>query len=87
MAIADGRQALSYIRTHAAEYGIDPKWIGIIGFSAGGVISLATAYGATPENRPDFVGFVYGGMTPATFQAAVPADAPPLFIAAASDDQ
>jgi hypothetical protein len=25
-------------------------------------------------------------MTPATFQAPVPADAPPLFIAAASDD-
>ena len=87
MAIADGRQALAYVRTHAADYGIDPKRIGIIGFSAGGVISVATAYNATPENRPDFIGFVYGGMTPVTFQAPVPADAPPLFIAAASDDQ
>jgi len=87
MAIADGRQALAYVRTHAADYGIDPKRIGIIGFSAGGVISLATAYDATPENRPDFIGFVYGGITPATLQAPVPADAPPLFIAAASDDQ
>ena len=36
MAIADGRQALAYVRTHAADYGIDPKRIGIIGFSAGG---------------------------------------------------
>jgi predicted esterase len=87
MAIADGRQALAYVRTHAAEYGIDPKRIGIIGFSAGGVISMGTAYNATPQNRPDFIGFVYGGMTPTLFQAPVPADAPPLFIAAASDDQ
>ena len=87
MAIADGRKALAYVRTHAAEYGVDPKRIGIIGFSAGGVISVATAYNATPENRPDFIGFVYGGMSPALFQAPVPADAPPLFIAAASDDQ
>jgi acetyl esterase/lipase len=47
MAIADGRQALSFVRTHAADYGIDPKRIGIISFSAGGVISVATAYDAT----------------------------------------
>ena len=46
MAIADGRQALSYVRTHAADYGIDPKRIGIIGFSAGGVISNYLALGA-----------------------------------------
>ena len=87
MAIADGRQALAYVRIHAADYGIDPKRIGIIGFSAGGVISLAAAYNAIPGNRPDFIGFVYGGMTPALYEAPVPADAPPLFIAAASDDQ
>ena len=35
MATADGRAAISYVREHAAEYGIDPKKIGIIGFSAG----------------------------------------------------
>jgi acetyl esterase/lipase len=86
MAVADGRQALTYVRAHAAEYGIDPKRIGIIGFSAGGVISAASAYGYTPQNRPDFVGFVYGGMRPADMQNTIPADAPPLFIAAATND-
>jgi acetyl esterase/lipase len=87
MAIADGRQALAYVRTHAADYGIDPKRIGIIGFSAGGVISAATAYHYTPENRPDFVGFVYGGLLSSTAHDTIPADAPLLFIAAASNDQ
>jgi acetyl esterase/lipase len=87
MAIADGRQALAYVRAHAAEYGIDPQRIGIIGFSAGGVVSAAAAYDYTPENRPDFVGFVYGGVLPSIANATIPADAPPLFIAAASNDQ
>jgi predicted esterase len=87
MAIADGRQALTYVRAHAAEYGIDPQRIGIIGFSAGGVVSAATAYNYTPENRPDFVGFVYGALLPSMTNATIPADAPPLFIAAASNDQ
>jgi dienelactone hydrolase len=86
MAIADGRQALTYVRAHAAEYGIDPKRIGIIGFSAGGVVSAATAYNYTPENRPDFVGFMYGGGLPPSLQNNIPADAPPLFIAAATND-
>ncbi len=86
MAVADGRQALTYVRAHAAEYGIDPKRIGIIGFSAGGVISAATAYNYTPDNRPDFVGFLYGGSLPAEMKNNLPADAPPLFIAAATND-
>jgi acetyl esterase/lipase len=87
MAVADGRQAIAYVRAHAAEYGIDPQRIGIIGFSAGGVISAATAYHYTPENRPDFVGFVYGGRLPLMDHDTIPADAPPLFIAAASNDE
>lgn len=86
MAVADGKQALAYVRTHAAEYGIDPKRIGIISFSAGGVISAAAAYNYTLENRPDFVGFIYGGLRPSETQNNIPADAPPLFIAAASND-
>lgn len=87
MAAADGRQALTYVRARAAEYGINPKHIGIIGFSAGGVVSLSTAYNFTPENRPDFIGFMYGGGDrTAEMQNKIPADAPPLFIAAATND-
>ena len=87
MAVADGRQALAYVRAHAAEYGVDPHRIGIIGFSAGGVVSAEAALNYTPANRPDFVGFVYGALLPSMEQDSIPADAPPLFIAAASNDE
>ena len=86
MATADGRTAIAYVRAHAAEYGILPNKIGFIGFSAGGYIATAMAYDYTPENRPDFVAPIYGPF-PAKYQAeTIPADAPPMFIAAATND-
>lgn len=85
MAIADARQAITYVREHAAEYGVLPDRIGILGFSAGGTIAASCAYDYTPENRPDFAAPIYGYF-PAAMQKTPPADAPPMFIAAASDD-
>ncbi|MEO8414796.1 MAG: alpha/beta hydrolase [Ginsengibacter sp.] len=85
LSIADGREAIKYIRTHSAEYDIDPMRIGIMGFSAGGTVAASAAFNYTPENRPDFVAPVYAYMPP-SLQGPVLADAPPLFIAAATDD-
>jgi acetyl esterase/lipase len=85
LSIADGREAIKYVRIHAAEYGIDPTRIGIIGFSAGGTVAASSAFNYTPENRPDFVAPIYAFMPP-SLQGEVPADAPPMFIAAATDD-
>jgi acetyl esterase len=42
-AVRDGRSAVRYLRTHAAELGIDPNKIVVGGRSAGGHISVATA--------------------------------------------
>jgi len=39
----DAQRAVSLVRSRAAEWGIDPEKIGIIGFSAGGHLALATA--------------------------------------------
>lgn len=86
LAIADGRAAITYVRAHAAEYKITPDHIGIIGFSAGGFVAGATAYNYSAGNRPDFVAPIYGGVPP-EFQGTIANDAPPMFIAAASDDQ
>ena len=86
LTIADGRQAITYVRNHAAEYKIDPDRIGIIGFSAGGTVAASSAFNYTKENRPDFVAPVYPFM-PDSLQSDVPADAPPMFLLAASDDQ
>jgi acetyl esterase/lipase/lysophospholipase L1-like esterase len=85
MAIADGKQAIAYVRQHATEYGISPSRIGIIGFSAGGTVAASAAYNYTPENRPDFAIPVYGYFPP-EMQVNVPQDAPPIFICAATDD-
>ncbi|WCT13875.1 alpha/beta hydrolase [Mucilaginibacter jinjuensis] len=85
LAIADARLAISYVRKHAAEYKLSPSRIGIMGFSAGGTLAAASAYKYTAANRPNFVALLYPFFPPA-LQSEILADAPPMFIAAATDD-
>ncbi|MEJ0102938.1 MAG: alpha/beta hydrolase [Bacteroidota bacterium] len=86
LAIADGKQAIVYVRKHANELGIAPNKIGIMGFSAGGTLATAGIFDYTTENRPDFAAPIYPYVPPA-LATAVLKDAPPLFIAAATDDE
>lgn len=79
----DGRQAIRIVRKRAAEWGVNPAKIGMIGFSAGGMVTLGPALQHDLESRPDFAAPVY---TPWS-NSPVPADAPPLFILVAGDDQ
>jgi predicted peptidase len=85
LVIADGRNAIAYVRKHAAEYKVDANRIGIMGFSAGGTVASSTIFGYTKENRPDFAAPIYP-FFPAAMIGAVSNDAPPIFIATASDD-
>ncbi|GAA0736890.1 alpha/beta hydrolase [Sphingomonas trueperi] len=80
-AIEDGARGVAIVRQRAAEWGIDPHKVGVIGFSAGAYLAADLAIGAKPS-RPDFVGLIYGGL-----RTPVPADAPPAFIAGAADDE
>ena len=84
LAVADGLAAVAYVRQHAAEYGISPDRVGIIGFSAGGTVTAEVALHYKAEGRPAFVAPIYG--VALSKDAAVPVDAPPMFIAAATDD-
>lgn len=86
MAIADGLKAIEFVRTHAAGYNINPKRIGFMGFSAGGTLTMGTVFNATTASRPDFAAPIYPYIN-ALKNQTIPADAPPLFICAASDDQ
>jgi acetyl esterase/lipase len=82
LAGADGRQAVRIVRRHAAEFGFRPDRIGMIGFSAGGAVTLAAVNGPA-DTRPNFAAPIYAadaGKVPP------PEGAPPLFIAVASDD-
>ena len=68
---ADAAQAIRMVRAHAKEWGIDPKKIGIMGFSAGGDREAyltanfdagdpnATDPVARASSRPDFVVGIY----------------------------
>ena len=75
--------AVAYVRQHASDWGISPDRVGIIGFSAGGFIAAQVAVEYAPEGRPAFAAVIYGGLMK---DAQAPTDAPPLFIAAATDD-
>ncbi|WCE05798.1 alpha/beta hydrolase [Pseudoxanthomonas sp. JBR18] len=53
--LADAQRAIRLIRAHAAEYGVDPHKVGVMGFSAGGHVaaSLATRFDARVYPRVD----------------------------------
>jgi acetyl esterase/lipase len=71
--LLDAQRAVSLVRSRAAEWGIGPNRIGMVGFSAGGHLAFATATGFeqrryepvdsidTVSCRPDFAVCCYSG--------------------------
>lgn len=92
----DGYRAMRLVRSRAAEFSIDPKRIGMMGFSAGGEVVNAVAYAPGTGNpqakdaverangKPDFEILIYPG--PLYIPEVIPADAPPAFLLAANND-
>lgn len=81
-AVADGIAALRLVRARATEWRVDPARVGMIGFSAGARTTLRVVLDAAPADRPALSAAIYPPME----RVAVPADAPPLFVAMATDD-
>ncbi len=79
---ADAQVALRMIRANAGKWGVDAKRVGMLGFSAGAMTTLATTLADDPTARPDFIAPIYGMMLPVT----PPANPQPMFAALASDD-
>lgn len=82
LATKDALAALRYVRAHAGQFAVDPARVGMIGFSAGAITTLNTVIEGPAEERPAFVGYIYGPMN----AVPVPAGAPPMFAALAQDD-
>ncbi|MDQ2764117.1 MAG: dienelactone hydrolase family protein [Pseudomonadota bacterium] len=79
--LADARAAFALVRRRSAAWRVDPAKIGMIGFSAGAMLTLTTEL-AGGDARPAFIGIIYGPLA----AVDVPKDAPPLFVALAADD-
>ncbi len=83
MAGLDGQQAVRVVRQKAAEFGVAPNRIGMIGYSAGGAVLLSAVYGPA-DGRPDFAAPIYAAGANSN---PPPEGGPPLFIAVAADDR
>jgi acetyl esterase/lipase len=93
----DIRRAMRTVRARAAEWRVDPDRIGVMGWSAGGEVAALVVYppgAGDPKSadaiervsaRPDFQILIYPG--PGGIPDQIPADAPPLFLLGAADDE
>ncbi len=94
--LQDAQRAIRTVRARADEWGVNPKRVGIIGFSAGGELAAlaATRFDAGNPNsadpiecqgsRPDFQVLLYPGIPK---DARVSKEMPPTFLCAAADDR
>jgi len=79
--IADANAAFALVRANAAKWHVDPDRIGMIGFSAGAMLTMTVTL-KNHDAKPAFIGNIYGPLG----AVDVPADAPPMFAAVAADD-
>lgn len=99
-ALEDGRRAVRVVRAHAAEWGIDPHKIGMLGASAGANLALNLAtHPSAPgtettddvdkqSDRPDFIVLLSPWPNAHDVSAfPVTADTPPALICTALDDK
>jgi dienelactone hydrolase len=82
----DALNAIAHIRENAAKYSIDPNKIGIMGFSAGGAVTIEATYKSEEKNRPDFLAPIYPWMVIVEDQEP-PAYGPPLFVVCTTADK
>jgi endo-1,4-beta-xylanase len=97
-ALADTQRSIRLVRANAAEWNVDPKRIGIMGFSAGGeqAARVAMNFDAGDPNasdpvarlscRPDFTVLIYAGWAKPFDLSHIPKDAPPAFCTVAGVD-
>jgi len=97
--LADMQRAIRMVRSRAAEWGVDPARVGVMGFSAGGELAVKASEQYEPANvaaadpidresdKPAFQVLMYpGGLTPEII-AKVNKDTPPAFLLCGADDR
>lgn len=79
--LADAKQAIALVRSHAQDWHIDEKRIGTLGFSAGGHLAAVLN---TTETRPNFSVLVYPAYLA---EVPLPTASVPTFIVQTEDDR
>jgi acetyl esterase/lipase len=83
--VNDALNAIENIRNNSKKYKVDPNKIGLMGFSAGGAVTMEASYKATEKNQPNFIAPIYPWMLIVEDQK-VPDNKPPAFISCANND-
>lgn len=81
-AVDDLVQAVAFVRKNAADYGLDPEEIGLIGFSAGARTTIRLLERHPEAGLLDHIALIY----PPTLHAVKSGPKPDLFLAIAVDD-
>ncbi len=79
--LEDAEAAYALIVERAAQWGVDTRRLGMMGFSAGAGLTMHCTLNSR-SMKLAFIAPIYGGMGP----VEVPKDAPPMFSVIASDD-
>jgi acetyl esterase/lipase len=94
--LPDMQRAIRLVRSRAAEWGVDPQRVGVMGFSAGGDVAAraatqfdaGNAAAADPIDRqsskPAFQALIYPGLPQ---DLTVSKDEPPAFLLCGADDR
>jgi acetyl esterase/lipase len=82
--VADGVQAVKFVRQHAIEFGVSPDKVVFLGFSAGAMVTSGTILQSDLTGRPNYAAPIYGA--PFGKMPEIPTNLPPVFMAYAADD-
>ncbi len=94
--LQDAERAIRIVRSHAAEWNIDPRRVGVLGFSAGGHLAVLLSNGTGAQlypavdssdgenSRPDFTVLIYPAYLD---KVEATTGAPPLFVVQAENDK
>ena len=84
-ALADAQKALVVVRERATEFRVDPKRIGVMGFSAGGeVAALAASRWENADQKPAFQALIYPAIPK---DMRLSKDTPAAFLACGENDR